>query len=164
MRLQKLLPCLLVITSLLPVCALADIELSGQLAAGFPTNNLDNVSSPSLLTGFQLTFGELGLEYGFAYEHNFISYKNNGGNDSLNFYGGVIRLGTFTGLFADAQAGVCEFDSSGTSFSWGVGGGYAIPLNYFMDLSPRVGYRSLPSDGTTRSMVDAGVLLTLKLL
>jgi hypothetical protein len=164
MRILKLLPCLFVVASLLPVCALADFELSGQLAGGFPTNGLDNVTSPSLLAGAQLTFGALGLEYGFAYEHTFLSFKNNGGTDSLDFYGGVIRLGTFTGLFADAQAGVCEYTGTGTSFSWGVGAGYAIPMSPFIDFSPRVGYRAVPSDGFSRSMVDAGVLITLKIL
>jgi hypothetical protein len=164
MRFQKLLPCILLITSLLPACAFADIELSAQLAGGFPTNNYSFVSSPTLLTGAQLTFGALGLEYGFAYEHNFLNYQNGGGSGSLNFYGGVIRLGTFTGLFADGQAGVSERDNSGTSFSWGVGGGYAIPISFICDLSPRFGYRSLPDSGVTRSMVDVGLLLTFKLL
>jgi len=93
-----------------------------------------------------------------------LDYKNGGGNGSLNFYGGVIRLGTFTGLFADGQAGISDRDGLGTSFSWGVGAGYAIPISFLCDLSPRFGYRSLPDSGFTRSMVDVGLLLTFKLL
>lgn len=134
--------------------------------ASFNTSNYGFITSPSPFVSGQLTFGMLdAVQWGFAYDHNFLSYSNNGGNGSLNFYGATVRVSTLvTGFFIDGQAGIDIRDSSDSSFSWGIGAGYTIPLNFFFDFGPRFSYRSVPDSGIERSLVDAGLFLTLKIL
>jgi hypothetical protein len=144
--------------------AQAAIHLTADGALSFNTDNYGFVSNPSPLVAFELTFGLSDLiQYGFVYDHNFLSYSG-GGNGSLNFYGGIVRLGFFDGFFVDGQAGIDNRDSVGTSFSWGVGAGFTYGLSPFIDVGPRVSYRFVPDSGVERSMFDAGVFFTLKLL
>jgi hypothetical protein len=164
MRFQKILPLLFLLVAACP-SAFAGIEISAQGAGAFNSSNYGFASSPSLLLGAQLTVGLSDLfQFGGIYQHNSLSYENNGGTGSLNFYGGVLRIGTLTPIFFDAQAGIDNRDSAGDSFSYGVGAGFKIPLAYLFDLSPRVGYRSVPDSGIERSQVDVGILLTLTIL
>jgi hypothetical protein len=164
MRIQKFLPLLFLFVAASPA-AFAGIEISGQGAAAFNTSNYGFVSSPSLLLGAQLTVGLTDLfQVGGIYQHTSLSYENNGGSGSTNFYGGLVRIGTMTPIFFDGQAGIVNRDSLGNSFSYGVGAGFKIPLAYLVDLSPRVGYRSVPDSGIERSQVDVGILLTLTIL
>jgi hypothetical protein len=159
----RFLPSLLAVVLVSSSSAFA-LELSAKGAAAFPTNNYDFVSSPAFLLGGQVTFGMTELfQWGATYENTFLSYKNDGGNDSLKFYGGVVRVGTMTGLFGDAQAGVAKRGDLDASFGWGIGAGYRIPFTPFIDISPRFGYRALPDSGIERSMIDFGLLFTLKI-
>jgi hypothetical protein len=139
----------------------AVIHLTAEGGASFNTSNYGFVSSPSPLVSAQATFGLMDLlQYGFVYDRNFLS----GGYGALNFYGGIVHVGFFDGLFVDGQAGVDNRDGAGSSFSWGVGGGYAFPLTFLVDVGPRINYRSVPDSGTERSLFDAGIFLTLKFI
>jgi hypothetical protein len=141
--------------------ASAALDLTVEGGASFNTSNYNFANSPNPFISGQLTFGMMDLvQYGFVYDRNFLG--NNLG--SLDFYGGIIHVGFFNGLFVDGQAGVDDRDGAGTSFSWGVGAGYNVPLNYFFDFGPRIGYRSVPDSGVERSLFDAGLYLTLKLM
>jgi hypothetical protein len=163
MRIQKILPLLFLFVVASP--ALASIEISAQGAGAFNTSNYGFASSPSLLLGAQLTMGLSDLfQFGGIYQHTSLSYENNGGTGSTNFYGGLVRIGTMSPIFFDGQAGIVDRDSLGNSFSYGVGAGFKIPLAYLFDLCPRVGYRSVPDSGIERSQVDVGLLFTLTIL
>lgn len=156
-----IIPLLLLTTA----SAQAEIHLTGEGALSFNTDNYGFISTPSPMLSAELTFGFSDLfQYGFVYDHNFLSYDDNGGNGSLNFYGGIVRLGFYDGLFVDGQLGVDTRDSSSASFSWGVGGGYFYPLSPLFDIGPRVSYRAVPDGGVGRSLFDVGIFLTLKLI
>jgi hypothetical protein len=165
MRFQKLLLLFVLIFSVCPMSAFAGVEVSGQAAGDFNASNYGFATSPSLLLGAQLTVGMTDLfQFGGAYEHNSLSYSNGGGSGSMTFYGVVARIGTYSPVFFDGQGGLDERDGSGTSFSWGIGAGYKIPIAYMIDFSPRIGYRSVPDNGSERGLFDAGVLITVNIL
>jgi hypothetical protein len=164
MRIQKILPLLFLFLAASPA-ALAGVEISAQGAGAFNSSNYGFASSPSLLLGAQLTMGLTDLfQLGVAFQHNSLSYQNNGGTGQLNFLGALVRIGTMSPIFFDGQAGIADRDNIGNSFSYGVGAGFKIPVAYLFDLSPRVGYRSVPDSGVERSQVDVGLLFTLTIL
>lgn len=144
--------------------AFAEIQASLRGALDIPTSNFSFVKSPAAQVGADLTYGLTNLfQLGLTYQHDSLSYTG-GGSGSGVFYGGVGRVGFFSGAFVDVQGGLWDRDSGGTSFSYGAGLGYRMPFTPLLELSPRFGYRSLPDSSITRSMVDFGVLLTLRLL
>jgi hypothetical protein len=164
MTIKRFLVALVLMASSLPATSHAGAHFDVLGAGSFRGDNYPFINSPSLLAGADFTYGMLDLfELGAVYNHNFLSYTF-GGSDSLNFYGGIIRSRTMVGLFGDLQAGIAKRGGLDPSFSWGVGAGYAIPFGIVFDLSPRVGYRSVPDAGTTRSLIDVGLLFTFKLL
>src|SRR5271170_6481734 len=112
MRLRKL-GSLFVAVLFLSCTTASAMELTGRGAAGIPTSNFSFVSSPTWMLSGDLTFGMTSLlQYGVTYDHNFLSYTNNGGTGTESFYGGIVRIGFFSGVFVDGQAGVCSRDSS----------------------------------------------------
>lgn len=128
-------------------------------------------SSPMPLVGGELTFG-IGdyFQLGGFFENNFISFQGGSGlTSSVQFYGAVVRISAITGLYLDAKAGFDKGEGSDTGVGIGAGLGYRIPLGFFADISPRVGYRYLPysyagvSGNFSRSTLDFGLLLELKL-
>jgi hypothetical protein len=164
MHFQKLLLCLVVIAFALPMTSYAEIQLSARGAADLNSNNYGFVNSPSLLLGGDLTFGISDLfQLGATYQHNSLSYPNGGGSTSSSFYGGLVRVGTMTPIFGDAQVGIDTVAGSSNSLSWGLGAGFKIPIAIAVDLSPRVGYRYVPYNGVTASQIDIGLLLTFSI-
>lgn len=126
----------------------------------------------ALLLGGELTFG-LGslIQFGPFYEYNSIGNSTNSG--TLNFFGGVIRVGFIpTRLFADLNGGLVKSSfagtSSDTSFGFGAGLGYEISIAPLISISPRIGYRNLPSKvgstETERTSLDGSLLLSVSLL
>ncbi len=139
-------------------------ELAGEGAMSFNSNNYDFISTPSAMASGELTFSLLGiLNVGFAYDHNFLSYKG-GGSGGLDFYGAIGRLPLPMGLYADAQLGSSSRDTSGGSFSWGLGGGINFPFVPSVEVGPRISYRSVPDYGVGRSLIDIGLKVTISVL
>jgi hypothetical protein len=163
-QMKKIYLLLALFTAFYSSFAMAEIQLTARAAADLPTSNFGFVSSPSPMLAGDLTYGLSDLfQLGVTYDHNFLSYNNNGGSGTENFYGGIVRFGFISGLFVDGQGGICTRDGSSNSFSWGAGLGYAYPFSPFVFISPRVGYRSLPDNSVTRSMVDLGLQVTFRL-
>lgn len=140
------------------------VELTLRGAASFPSESYSFIKSPSAQGSVDLTFGMFDLmQFGVTYDHNWITYTG-GGNGTVNFLGGLFRAKSFMGIFADVQAGECTRDGSSNSFSFGVGAGYSTPLTYMVDWGLRVGYRSLPDNSAARTLLDAGIQITFRLL
>jgi hypothetical protein len=140
----------------------AGVQFAAQGALDINSSNYGFASSPSLLLGAQLTM-DISYPYqvGIAYESNNLSYSD-GSSGSLKFYGLVGRIRTVSAFYFDGQIGLDNRDTAGTSFSWGVGTGYTIPLSSSIEIAPRLGYRFVPDSGYERSMIDLGAQMTFK--
>lgn len=94
-------------------------------------------------------------------------------NGSVIFYGGVGRMGfdLVSDLFFDAKMGFTKTHNGSyardTSFGFGFGVGYDLPLESLVSIRPHLGYRNLPDDegivSSSRNMVDVNILLSLSL-
>jgi hypothetical protein len=143
--------------------AWAGVQFAVQGALDINSSNYGFVSSPSLLLGAQLTM-DISYPYqvGIAYESNNLSYSDGGSAGSLKFYGLVGRIRTVSAFYFDGQIGLDNRDSVGSSFSWGVGSGYSVPLSSSIEIAPRLGYRFVPDSGYERSMIDVGAQMIFK--
>jgi hypothetical protein len=143
--------------------AWAGVQFAAQGALDINSSNYGFASSPNLLLGAQLTM-DISYPYqvGIAYENNSLSYNNGAGSGTLKFYGLVGRIRTISAFYFDGQIGLDNRDSVGSSFSWGVGSGYSVPLSSSIEIAPRLGYRFLPDSGYERSMIDVGAQMIFK--
>jgi hypothetical protein len=143
----------------------AGFQITAQGAADINGSGYGFASSPNLLLGVQVTTDlAYPFQLGLAYEHNNLNYGDDGDGGNLRFYGIVGRIRTTSPFFIDVQAGINVRDTNGPSFSWGVGGAYAIPLISTIELAPRIGYRFVPDGGIERSLFDLGAVLIFKFI
>jgi hypothetical protein len=163
MRLKLLLPVLALVSWTCSWQALAGMQLAVQSAGDFNTSNYGVASSPSVLVGFRVTSDVAGspFQLGVTYEHDDLNYGDGNGG-GLRFLGAITHIRTGSPVFYDVQAGIDQRDTVGVSFSWGAAVGYTYPLATSVDIAPCLGYRFVPDGGLERSLMNLGVLLTLK--
>ncbi len=118
-------------------------------------------SNPSPLVGGEITFGLADIfQLGAFYDYNFLSYGG-GGMGSVQFMGGIARLGLgSSGFFLDGEVGPTI--TTGSSAELGIGGGVGYRFNIvpMVDISPRFGIRDVPNGSATQNLLDFGILLS----
>lgn len=148
----------------------ASLLLGGTALTGTATDTADTLAT---LLGANLTV-DLGtyVELGLFYDHDFLSYTDSS-KGSLRFYGGLLRVGLLghgSNLYADTEVGVTQRTggpfTSDHGLGLGVGLGYRFWLASYIDLSPRIGVRTLPEPyqgiNYSNTAVDGGLLLTFE--
>ena len=168
---------LLVGLLLLPVIRSAEAEtlLSAKGGLSFASGDAQaGYSSVVPTLGAEIAFGVAEIiQFGVFYDYSLMTGSDLG-TASVHFYGGVVRLGfgPLARFFFDSQLGRTFTStpggfSSDSTLGYGFGLGTTFSIGPLVSLRPRLGFRVLPmqfpSFSLGRTLIDAGVLLTISL-